>query len=89
MEVNLLLRYLLAPNWWPLVQQQDYQFITGKIRITNADCHPNCSFRRRRARGDAEEPPYLSGQLSERSESRWRTTWQQFLKTLGRVSWKS
>ena len=59
MEVNLMLRYLLATDWWPLVRQQDYQFVTAETRIINEECHPNCSFRQRRAQGDAEYPPYL------------------------------
>ena len=59
MEVNLMLRYLIAADWWPLVRQQDYQFVTAETRIINGECHPNCSFRQRRAQGDAEHPPYL------------------------------
>lgn len=59
MEVNLMLRYLLAADWWPLVRQQDYQFVTAETRIINDECHPNCSFRQRRAQGDAENPSYL------------------------------
>ena len=61
MEVNLMLRYLLAPDWWPSVRQQDYQFVTAETRIINEECHPYCSFRQRHARGDAENPPYLIG----------------------------
>ena len=59
MEVNLMLRYLLATDWWPLVRQQDYQFITAETRIINDECHPNCSFLQRRAQGDMENPSYL------------------------------
>jgi len=59
MEVNLLLRYLIASDWWPPVQQQDYQFVTGQTRVANNECQPNCSFRQRRTRGDAEKPFYL------------------------------
>ena len=59
MQVNLMLRHLLSADWWPSVRQQDYQFVTGTIRIINEDCQPNCSFRKRRARGDTEKPPYL------------------------------
>ena len=35
MEVNLLLRYLIANDWWPPVHQQDYQFVTGQTRVIN------------------------------------------------------
>lgn len=59
MEVNLMLRYLLAADWWPLVRQQDCQFVAAETRIINDECHPNCSFRQRRAQGDAENPSYL------------------------------
>ena len=59
MQVNLMLRYLLAADWWPLVRQQDYQFVTAETRIINEECHHNCSFRQRRAQGDAETPIYI------------------------------
>ena len=59
MEVNLFLRYLMCVDWWPLIRQQDYQFVTGSMRTINAECDSNCSFRSRRAKGDAIEPPYL------------------------------
>ena len=60
MEVNLMLRYLLALDWWPLVRQQDYQFVTAETRTINGECHPNCSFRERRAMGNTENPSYLA-----------------------------
>lgn len=60
MEVNLMLRYLLALDWWPLVRQQDYQFVTAETRTINGECHPNCSFRERRAMGNIENPSYLA-----------------------------
>ncbi len=59
LAVNLMLRYLLAQDWWPLVKQQDQQFVVGTIRILNEQCKPHCSFRERRAQGDAQRPPYL------------------------------
>ena len=71
MQVNLMLRYLLAPDWWPLVQQQDYQFMTGKTKIINADCHPHCSFRQRRAAGDAERPFYVIERADELPKGGW------------------
>ena len=86
MKVNLMLRYLLAADWWPLVRQQDYQFVTAETRIINDECHPNCSFRQRRAQGDTENPPYLTGTLSE---SWWRTIWYRIVKIFDMVFWKS
>ena len=59
MEVNLMLRYLLAADWWPSVHQQEYQFITGTMAATSGECYPHCSFIPRRARGDEEVPHYL------------------------------
>ena len=69
MEVNLMLRYLLAADWWPLVRQQDYQFVTAETRIINDECHPHCSFRQRRARGDEENPSYLIEEHTEPTKS--------------------
>ena len=77
MEVNLMLRYLLAADWWPLVRQQDYQFVTAETRIINGECHPNCSFRQRRAQGDAENPSYL---IRTPPESRKCRIWQRIVK---------
>ena len=59
LEVNLMLRYLLAEDWWPIVKQQDYQFVAGTSRVMNEGCKPHCSFRARRAQGDIQRPPYL------------------------------
>ena len=67
MEVNLMLRYLLTANWWPLVKQQDCQFVSGETQIINEECHPNCSFRQRRAQGDNENPSYLLEATSPKS----------------------
>ena len=64
MIVNSMIRYLLAPDWWSLVRQQEHQLITGKTQVTNEECRPNCEFRRRRAAGDAERPYYLNGTLT-------------------------
>ena len=61
MEVNLMIRYMLSPDWWPLVRQQDYQFVTADLRTINNECHPHCSFRERRLQGDRVAPFYLKG----------------------------
>ena len=93
MEVNLMLRYLLAADWWPLVRQQDYQFVTAETRIINGECHPNCSFRQRHARGDAEQPPYLVRVKSDEEkappESKWRAIWQRIVRIFDNVYRKS
>ena len=57
---NMMIRYLIGETWWPEVQQQDYQFVTGETRILNEKCHEYCEFRRLRSRGDGAEPPYIA-----------------------------
>ena len=59
LAVNLMTRYLIGQEWWPAVQQQDYQFQTGKITVTNEECSTQCAFRARRAMGDAANPSYI------------------------------
>ncbi len=86
MEVNLMLRYLLAADWWPLVRQQDYQFVAAETRIINDECHPNCSFRQRRAQGDIENPSYLIRTIPK---SRWRAIRHRIIRVFGKVFWKS
>ena len=74
LEVNLMLRYLLAENWWPIVKQQDYQFVTAETRTINDSCLSTCSFRARRASGDSESPHYIreSSRILP-SKKRWRS----------------
>ena len=76
-EINLMLRYLLAADWWPLVQQQDYDFISAESRTINRECHPNCSFRQIRALGDTKNPPYL---IRMRREPWFRAVWKRILQ---------
>ena len=85
MEVNLMLRYLLASAWWPLVKQQEYQFVTGETRVINRSCDANCSFRPRRAQGDTEAPFYLTGESGELQESTLQTIWQHITRLFGRI----
>ena len=89
MEVNLMLRYLLACDWWPLVGQQDYQFVAAETRIINGECHPNCSIYQRCAQGDAENPHYLIAERTESPKSGWHAIWRHFVKIFYNVSWKS
>ena len=66
MQVNLLIRYVLAEAWWPVVHQQDYQFVLSKLETINGDCVQHCSYRAMRGTGDLSKPPYL---ISGESES--------------------
>ena len=59
MEVNLMLRHLLAKDWWPVVQQQDYQFVRGDVCITKGTCYTSCEFPQRVGMGDSVAPFYL------------------------------
>ena len=59
MAINLMLRYLLSPGWWPPVGQQDYQLHSGDLRIINEQCHEHCPFPERKAGGDAIKPAYI------------------------------
>lgn len=83
MEVNLMLRYLLAADWWPSVHQQEYQFITGAMTAAADACSPNCSFIARRSRGDAEAPPYLAE--GHEQEDQRRSLMSRLLRGLGKV----
>ncbi len=86
MEVNLMLRYIIAEDWWPIVKQQDYQFLTAESRTINEACRTGCVFRVRRARGDKETPHYITpapenrGNV-ERNHLRQLRNW---IKALGR-----
>ena len=60
MEVNMMVRYIVSQEWWPEVQQQDYHFQTGAIRINNQKCNENCIFQQERiAMGDQCKPHYI------------------------------
>ncbi len=60
MEVNMMIRYIVAQEWWPNVQQQDYQFLTGSINLNNEKCKRSCIFQQERiAMGDECNPHYI------------------------------
>ena len=59
MTVNQMIRYLIGPDWWPAISQEHYQYLTSQIEVSNGECHPNCSFRARKAQGDAVQPHYI------------------------------
>ena len=85
MEVNLMLRYLLAKDWWPNVHQQDYQFMTGETRVINNACHPNCTFRGRRSKGDIEKPFYLINSQTKPLKSPIVNSLYRLVRTLCKV----
>ena len=59
MTVNQMLRYLVAPGWWPATPQEHYQYMTGEVKVTDGRCHGGCQFPGREARGDEVAPPYM------------------------------
>lgn len=68
MQVNHMIRYLIADDWWPRIQRHEYRFLSGKTKRTNAECQPYCLFRSRTGLGSAQKPTYLktiSGQQAD------------------------
>lgn len=59
MTVNQMLRYLVAPDWWPSTPQEHYQYMTGQVTVTDRECHTGCVFPARQAQGDAVSPHYV------------------------------
>ena len=59
MQVNLMVRYLIADDWWPETSRQEYRFIAARTVASTTECQPHCSFRDRVARGDTCPPSYL------------------------------
>ena len=82
-QVNLMLRYLLAEDWWPLVKQQDQQFVVGTSHVINEECKPHCLFRGRRGQGDKQAPPYLNTtEIDGKTESQPRGLLDRFQRWL-------
>ena len=92
MEVNVMLHYLLALEWWPKIRQQDYHFTLGTILPLDGECRVGCEMARRLATGDLAVPPYL-----KETDSPWETSdagvnspasWKDFLsRLLGKLPW--
>ena len=85
MDVNLMLRYLLARDWWPNVQAQDHQFVAGETTIHNGSCFPGCAFIPRRARGDEEVPFYVSATETQETRRARFLLFERALRFLGRL----
>ena len=84
MEVNLMLRYLLAQDWWPTVQQQDYRLVTGDVCITKGNCYASCEFPRRVAMGDSVAPFYLTSEAGTSTQSLLRSCLSQIRRLMRR-----
>ena len=70
MQVNLMVRYLIADDWWPTVSQQEYRFVSARTFASTTECQPHCSFRDRVAHGDTCSPSYLRPATPELPSSR-------------------
>ena len=70
MQVNLMVRYLIAADWWPATSRQEYRFIAARTVASTIECQPHCSFRDRVARGDTSPPSYLRPAEPELPSSR-------------------
>ena len=90
METNLMLRYFLALDWWPTLQQLDYQFVTAEIRQIHKCCEPGCMFPGRRGQGDAENPHYLCEAPDQPLfSSHWSSAISNLIKRIGKKFLKS
>jgi len=78
MEINMMIRYITSQEWWPEVQQQDYHFLTGSIRIDNQKCNENCVFQKERvAAGNECKPHYITSTQSTKSQEREKSPFPQ------------
>ncbi len=70
MEINMMIRYIISQEWWPEVQQQEYQFLTGSININNKKCNENCIFQQERVlMGDKCKPHYIVSTETRENQS--------------------
>jgi len=58
MQINLMVRYFAAPNWWPEVARQEYDLAPAYNLKESKDCHEYCRFRESRGKGDKAKPPH-------------------------------
>lgn len=96
MQVNLLIRYMLSQSWWPIVHQQDCQFVLSKLDVLNGQCVEHCSFNAMQSTGDRSTPPYLVWEERETSSTRQQGLWARArtwtksrFRDLGRVFWSA
>lgn len=59
MQLNLAIRYLIARDWWPPIQRQEFRFISGEMKRARSECSSHCTFRTRIGLGDLQMPMYL------------------------------
>ena len=89
--------YLLALDWWPKLQQQDYQFTLGAMRSLHGECRANCEIRQRLALGDSAVPHYLRDHAApgscpidlERGAGWWKSVLSKLFHGLARLKGKN
>lgn len=59
MQANLMIRYILAKDWWPTVHRQEYRYIGAQTSRTISECQQNCIFKQRIGLGSEAKPHYL------------------------------
>ena len=65
MQTNLFIRYILAKDWWPVVQRQEYRYISAQTLRSVEECQKSCLFAERIGLGSMERPHYLYNELSQ------------------------
>ena len=72
MQANLMVRYLIGQDWWPVIGRQEYRYITARTYVSLGECNQYCSFRNRIALGDMSSPSYLRTPKPRRPSRRQR-----------------
>lgn len=70
MQVNHMVRYVIAEDWWPDIQGQEYRFLGGTTKRWNEQCKVHCAFRQRVGLGSDEEASYLKPPVTS-ARPRW------------------
>ena len=66
LQVNLMIRYIVSQEWWPLIQHQEYQYTTANLKITAEKCQSFCLFQNKRyLKGDNIVPFYIQDDGSD------------------------
>ena len=66
MQLNLVIRYLIAEEWWPQIQRQEYRFIRGESKRASTVCNAHCTFRKRVGLGSDQKPAFLKAISKQR-----------------------
>ena len=80
-QINLLVRYLIAEEWWPTIQRQEYRFVSAHSKRSMSQCQPHCAFVPRIGLGSGEVPRYLR-KRSERAQMTWKQRMQVMIGKL-------